>query len=253
MTEERLLTAFHAITYARMCTYSHFAKIYAGLFDCAAIKEDGATLREYREILAPAGPPLGDALAAYLSEAERISPETLESIEFEYNRLFVGPARLVAPPYESVYRTEHRLVMGDTTLAVRNAYHEIGFRMTLEAREPDDHISAELTYLSLLQSRCLQAIERGEAQEIRRLIRTEQAFLHEHLLIWVAEFCRMIQEGTRSAFFSALAGVTPLILQNDVQVLGEVGDSLASTGEEIHPKENNKQGGYNGRRQAGNR
>lgn len=253
MTEERLLTAFHAITYARMYTYSHFAKIYAGSFDPAVIEEESAALGEYREILAPSGAPLGDSLSAYLSEVEKISKGTLESIEFEYNRLFVGPGRLVAPPYESVYRTEHRIVMGDTTLAVRNAYHEIGFRMARETREPDDHIAAELTYLSLLQSRCLEALEEREIQEVRRLIRAEQAFLHGHLLIWVAEFCRMIQEGTRSAFFKALAGVTPLILQNDVQVLGEVGDSLASMGEEIPLKANNKEGGYNGRRQAGNR
>ncbi|MBZ0156576.1 MAG: molecular chaperone TorD family protein [Alphaproteobacteria bacterium] len=238
MTEERLLAAFRAITYTRMYTYSHLAKIYSGLFDLPSIKEDLQYLQEYQEILAPPGTPLGDSLAAYRAEAERIPHEDLESIEFEYNRLFVGPTRLVAPPYESVYRTEHRVVMGDTTLAVRNAYHEIGFRITRETREPDDHIAAELAYLSFLQSRCLQAIEREEMHEIRRLIRAEQAFLHEHLLTWVAEFCRMIQEGTRSAFFKALAGVTPLIPQNDVQVIGEVGDSLASTGgtQEVLPK-----------------
>lgn len=43
-----------------------------------------------------------------------------EKLALEHTRLFIGPYRLPAPPYESVYRTDERLVMQQPTIEVRN-------------------------------------------------------------------------------------------------------------------------------------
>ena len=70
--------------------------------------------------------------------------ERWEDVEFVFNRLFVGPGALEAPPFASVYLEPEPLVMGSTTLDVREMYAAIGLESPWKNKLPDDHISLEL-------------------------------------------------------------------------------------------------------------
>ncbi|MEG6505940.1 TorD/DmsD family molecular chaperone [Nitratidesulfovibrio sp. 1201_IL3209] len=64
--------------------------------------------------------------------------------EYAFNRLFVGPMAVPAPPYASAWlETEPRL-MGESTMDVRALYHALGYAVPGEGTTPDDHLSFEL-------------------------------------------------------------------------------------------------------------
>ena len=67
-----------------------------------------------------------------------------DRMEFAFNRLFIGPGPVVAPPYASVYIDKEPFVMGQTTLKVRRFYKILGLSSYEEGIVPDDHISLEL-------------------------------------------------------------------------------------------------------------
>lgn len=104
-----------------------------------------------------------------------------DEAEFAFNRLFVGPMALQAPPYASAYlETEPRL-MGESTLKIRRIYEMSGLVSPLQGRLPDDHIGVELD--AALGLSCLA--QDLDAEEPRALW---AYFLHEHLSAWLPQF-----------------------------------------------------------------
>lgn len=77
--------------------------------------------------------------------SELASPAELE---FEFNRLFVGPTSPSAPPYASVYLEKEPRLMGQTTMQVRALYRS----MALAAPQgmPDDFLPYEIEAWLLL-------------------------------------------------------------------------------------------------------
>ncbi|MBZ2173541.1 molecular chaperone TorD family protein [Nitratidesulfovibrio sp. SRB-5] len=83
----------------------------------------------------PCAPPGVDTIDA---------PGHWRDTEYAFNRLFVGPMAVPAPPYASAWlETEPRL-MGESTMDVRNLYHALGYAVPDEGATPDDHLSFEL-------------------------------------------------------------------------------------------------------------
>jgi len=67
-----------------------------------------------------------------------------EALKVDFARLFVGPYKLLAAPYGSVYLDSGRTMMGDSTLDVKNRYREAGLNTATNFKEAPDHITAEL-------------------------------------------------------------------------------------------------------------
>ena len=66
---------------------------------------------------------------AVLMRNELENTENLEKLKVEFARLFIGPYRLAAPPYGSIYLDEERKIMGDSTIDVRRRYIESGLSL----------------------------------------------------------------------------------------------------------------------------
>jgi TorA maturation chaperone TorD len=112
--------------------------------------------------------------------------EDWEEVEFAFNRLFVGPAALEAPPFASVYMDADQLVMGKTTLEVREMYASIGLESPWKSTLPDDHISLELDATLAMNHLVLQT-GLAEMQDLR------SRFL-EHMDTWVSLFVDRINQ-----------------------------------------------------------
>ena len=112
--------------------------------------------------------------------------EDWEEVEFAFNRLFVGPAALEAPPFASVYLDTEPLVMSKTTLEVREMYASIGLESPWKNRFPDDHISLELDAILAMNHLTLQT-GLAEMHDLRN------RFL-EHIDGWVSKFVDRIHE-----------------------------------------------------------
>jgi TorA maturation chaperone TorD len=133
-------------------------------------------------------------------------------LRWEFNRLFVGP--LPVPLYESVYRSKSKLLMQEETLAVRRKYMEAGVLVNPRESFPDDHIGAELEFIFYLCQRAAQA-EQEEAREV--LLRMQQDFFREHLIVWVSPLCDRVFQEAQSGYFKGVARMTKGFVNWDYQ------------------------------------
>lgn len=114
------------------------------------------------------------------------APESdLKSFEHQFNRLFVGPEELLAAPYETVYLTNERVLMRETTMAVRRAYEEAGMQVSAKNIEPDDHFAYECAFMAYLA-------EKGDEQASQAF----ESFASAHLARWVPPHVAAIRKGT---------------------------------------------------------
>jgi TorA maturation chaperone TorD len=104
--------------------------------------------------------------------------------EYDFNRLFVGPMAVLAPPFASAYQTEPAL-MGEPTLAVRDAYRALGLKVPDQGHTPDDHLAFELDLAAALPGPEGQGAD-GVPGEVRDWL------LGEHLPGWVPDFIRAV-------------------------------------------------------------
>ncbi len=111
-------------------------------------------------------------------------------------------------PYESVYRTEDRTMLGPTTLAVRAAYAAQGFCTAGSFEVPDDHIALEFAFLAKL-------FERGSEEALD----AARSFLAEHLLMFAPEYLASVEGAARTPFYRAVAGVAAGTLRALVEAL----------------------------------
>lgn len=93
---------------------------------------------------APSGSPSGP-LSGPLSGLDTIdTPDHWRTTEYAFNRLFVGPMAVPAPPYASAWLETDPRLMGESTMDVRDLYHALGYAVPDEGATPDDHLSFEL-------------------------------------------------------------------------------------------------------------
>lgn len=104
-------------------------------------------------------------------------------VEYDFNRLFVGPAAVPAPPYASAYQKEPTL-MGKPALEARDAYRVLGLEVPDKNATPDDHIAFELDVVAALAN----AESRGEDER-----QVQVWFIDEHMSGWVPRFTEAVR------------------------------------------------------------
>ncbi len=128
-----------------------------------------------------------------------------EKLGLEHTRLFIGPYRLPAPPYESVYRTDERLVMQQPTIEVRKAYRNAGLEIKGIHTNPDDNISAELEFMEYLCDKTASSLKNQDTHEAMKHTELQQKFLEEHLNKWIPAFADDIIKNTEQDFYRGAA------------------------------------------------
>jgi TorA maturation chaperone TorD len=123
----------------------------------------------------------------------------------DYTRLFIGPDKVLAPPWGSVYFSKDRLIFQEQTLQVRNWYRRFGLVSDKLHQEPDDHIGLEMIFLSNLARLSLLAIEAEDETQLMYLLSEQWEFLQEQPLNWVNPWCADVVQFSRGNFYRGLA------------------------------------------------
>ncbi len=157
--------------------------------------------------LAGAWPLTGDAhrTGSVLLETatrEQASPEALAA---DFDALFVGPGRMHACPYESVYRSLEGLTFEAETMQVRRFYAEHDLQAPAFNREPDDHVGLEVAFIGQLCLAALNALEDGEPERSRRFVSSARLFVGQHLGVWGPDFCTRVIDHADTAFYASVA------------------------------------------------
>ena len=134
-----------------------------------------------------------------------VDDQMLASMNSEYTRLFVGPGKLGAPFWESVYLDERELLFLESTSEVRHLYEREGLRVRTEnGREAEDALPFQLDFLATLSQRTVEALSASDIDEFRRLIRVQAKFEAEHLANWLPLFAERAARTETPVFYPML-------------------------------------------------
>ncbi len=118
-----------------------------------------------------------------------LSPPDDQELQKEYVRLFLNPAGVPCPPWQSAQSEEHRL-MGAAHLRALEWYRGEGVEPQ-SSNEPADHAGLLLLFYSHL-------LETGAPPGKLASFRTDH-------LVWIGEFCDCIRRQARQPFYRQLA------------------------------------------------
>lgn len=135
--------------------------------------------------------PTADVVDAFLEACPEYSPVDTETLEQDYLRLFVGLGTPMAPPWESAWADDARLLFQRQTLDVRYWYRSAGLEVANLHAEPDDHIGSELEFIGRL-------LERDDGE-------TAKLFADEHPRAWASRWCDAVQVHAQTDFYRTLA------------------------------------------------
>jgi TorA maturation chaperone TorD len=130
---------------------------------------------------------------------------TFADISDDYTRLFVGPGRLPAAPWESVYTNKDRAVFQMETVSVKNWYRSYDLVLASEYNEPADHIGLEFSFLAHLSKLTIGASEMRDGAEVKKLIDAQRGFLSYHVLPWVPRWAADVLSNARTDLYRGLA------------------------------------------------
>lgn len=152
---------------------------------------------------------------------------TLDKLQSEYTALFIGPNKLPAPPWESVYLTKERLLFQESTLKVRRIYLGYHFLPRGYPHEADDHLALELDFMAHLAGLALECFQEEKDEELKKLLLDQKAFLEEHLLAWIGKFAEQIQQSNTHYFYPQMAALTEQVLKIDSALMEELISTLS--------------------------
>ncbi|HWR41206.1 MAG TPA: molecular chaperone TorD family protein [Patescibacteria group bacterium] len=169
----------------------------------------------------------------YMSKQDVLSEAVFDNLHWDYTRLFVGPYELPAPPWESAYCNEERLLFQKETHEVRQAYLKYAFLPVEFGKEADDHLGLELDFMFQLTSLALEAADRKNIKLLKQILADQKLFLKEHLLKWIPSLCADIIKSAHTEFYQGMAKLLQGFLTLEPKALEELLERV-QCGEENH-------------------
>jgi len=151
----------------------------------------------------------------YSGLAHVAGPDELESLRKDYSRLFIGPYKLLAPPYGSLYLEGKGEVMGESTVDALHRYKSEGVDVRL--KEAPDHIAIELEFMFFLISKELEGIRGSNLSDADAFQKKQKAFLEVHLGKWISRFADKVEAHAQTEFYKNLANLTKSFVEEDLR------------------------------------
>jgi TorA maturation chaperone TorD len=132
-------------------------------------------------------------------------PENFDSVDNDYNYLFLGISVPKAPPWQSMHGPEP-LMWQPSVLKVREWYKKYNLQIERKYKEPDDHVGLMLIFAAYLAD---MAEKNGDAA----IIKDFNDYCHSQILNWVPKWCDLVTQNAKTDFFKGMALLTKGILQ----------------------------------------
>lgn len=162
-----------------------------------------------------------DAAQSASEAAVLLQATNQQELLVEYSRLFLGPFKLVAPPYGSVWLDQARTVMGASTSRVAACYRSHGLQLADDFHELPDHLAVELEFLSFLCFKEYESVQKNDMTEAKHLRAARQEFITTFLLPWLRPFKEAISTDGEAPFYTAVACCAYKLVKADLTQLVE--------------------------------
>lgn len=143
--------------------------------------------------------PIHDAQLADIARQLASTPQHPESLTDAWQRLFIGPWVLPAPPWGSVWLDHENVMFGDSMLQLRQWLQQQCIDCHIDDTEPCDHIGSLLLLVAWLA-------QEGKPDLLEQL-------LAWHLLPWAWRFLQVFTDKASHPFYIALGRLTQITLQ----------------------------------------
>lgn len=160
-----------------------------------------------------------DPLKEYVKELSDIDETSLlHELRVEYTRLFIGPVKMIVPPYETFYAPDNEkgpklLVVSQTAMSVEAAYREAGLVGSDDHREPADHFATEMEFLYFISKMESDAWMEDDNNAAKKWRRRQLVFLDGHLAKWGCEFCQAVSGKSLHPFYQAMGHFGEIFIQ----------------------------------------
>ena len=170
-----------------------------------------------------------EPLAALARAAARAGSEGSAGVDRlggSYNRLFVGPAKPEAGPWESLHRGKEGTLFCQTTLDVRRCYVEQGLIPQSYPHVADDHVALEIDFVRRLGERARDAWTAGDRSAATEALGASQEFLGDHLGVWIGPWAEALEQAPHGELYREAARLLEAYVACDLQLLGELKEAL---------------------------
>ena len=225
MLPQETKEAFEVILTNRAFLYMLFYKTFGREPDAAYLDvlEDKAVQEAFSLLSQNADDTMSKAAAFVSSVCEkRKDADFLHQLIHECMRLFIGPEKLVAPPWESVYRSKEGLLFQESTLTIREIFRKEGYLPEGYPRVPDDSLALELDFMSRMAARSLAALQSDQADELKRTLAVQESFIRVHLLFFVPKLLERMEESSLRLFYPQMTKILIAFMQLDLELVQDM-------------------------------
>ena len=138
--------------------------------------------------------------------------DTLIELQRDYSKLFIGPFKLLAPPYGSLYLEAEDELYGDSTFDVLDYYSK--YDLHIKEDTIPDHISLELEFLYVLQQKKIDYSEKEKFVLLEEVSRVQNQFMNDHLKLWIDEFANKLAANSQTHIYKLLGNSLPWLVNS---------------------------------------
>ena len=209
----------------RARTYGLLARIFR-------VEVDGKFLEELRHLKFPTSTGNEHVDYGYRTMYNYLKgtwEDTLLDLARDYARTFIGHGnngRSAAYPFESVHTSEKRLLMQDARDEVLAIYRANLLKKGEEWNDCEDHIALELEFMQVMSERTAKALKEGKEDEAVEMLKTQRAFVGQHLANWVPRFVSDIKYFSQTDLYIGAGELLLGFVQTEVEALDDLLDGV---------------------------
>ena len=209
----------------RARTYGLLARIFR-------VEVDGKFLEELRHLKFPTSTGNEHVDYGYRTMYNYLKgtwEDTLLDLARDYARTFIGHGnngRSAAYPFESVHTSEKRLLMQDARDEVLAIYRANLLKKGEEWNDCEDHIALELEFMQVMSERTAKALKEGKEAEAVEMLKTQRAFVGQHLANWVPMFVSDIKYFSQTDLYIGAGELLLGFVQTEVEALDDLLDGV---------------------------
>jgi len=225
MLPQEMKETFEVILANRNFLYTLFYKTFGREPDAAYLSVLGSdAVSDAFTLLSQESEDTMSKAAAFAAAAYSRSGDAayLHDLGHEYMRMFIGPEKLVAPPWESVYRSKEGLLFQESTLTIREIYRKEGYLPEGYPKVPDDSLPLELNFMCRMAARSLEALQNDQTEELSRTLAVQESFIRVHLLYFVPKLLERMEASAFRLFYPQMTKILVEFLKLDLELVQDM-------------------------------
>jgi TorA maturation chaperone TorD len=131
-------------------------------------------------------------------------------------------------PISSIFLSEHGLLYQGSRNDVFTLYKRQALKLNSKANMPEDHLTYEFEFLSILSQRVIKALDEKDKKTAIEELRLSRRFIAEHILTWMPLFADLANRLIKSRFYRGVLKITEGYLILDIETIDDLIEEIES-------------------------